>query len=55
MPNFTKIAIRNAFLKLLSEKPLNKISVRDIVDECGINRKSSTIIFRTFRPSSRRS
>lgn len=40
MPNFTKIAIRNAFLKLLSEKPLNKISVRDIVEECGINRNS---------------
>ncbi len=40
MPNFTKLAIKNAFIKLLEEKPLSKISVRDIVEECGINRNS---------------
>lgn len=40
MPNFTKSAIKASFLKLLSEKPLNKISVRDIVEDCGINRNS---------------
>lgn len=40
MPNFTKPAIKASFLKLLSEKPLNKISVRDIVEDCGINRNS---------------
>ena len=31
---------RMAFLELLDEKPLNKISVRDIVERCGINRNS---------------
>ncbi len=40
MANFTKQAIEAAFMKLLNDKPLNKISVRDIVEECGINRNS---------------
>ena len=40
MANFTKQAIETAFLQLLNEKPLNKISVRDIVEKCGINRNS---------------
>lgn len=40
MPNFTEQAIKKAFVKLLNEQPLNKISVRSIVEECGINRNS---------------
>ena len=40
MADFTKKAIRDAFLKLLEEKPLKKISVRDIVESCGINRNT---------------
>ncbi len=40
MPNFTKRAIKEAFWKLLNEQPLNQISVRKIVEECGINRNS---------------
>ena len=40
MPNFTKKAIKASFIKLLNEKPLNKISVKDIVEDCGINRNS---------------
>lgn len=40
MANFTKQAIKASFIKLLNEKPLNKISVRDIVEDCGINRNS---------------
>ena len=40
MANFTKQAIKSSFLKLLNEKPLNRISVRDIVEDCGINRNS---------------
>lgn len=49
MANFTKQAIKAAFLELLDEKPLNKISVRDIVERCGINRNSFYYHFRTFR------
>lgn len=40
MAEFTKKAIRNSFIKLLNEKPLKQISVRDIVDDCGINRNT---------------
>ena len=29
-----------SFLRLLDERPLNKISVKDIVDDCGINRNT---------------
>ena len=40
MPNFTKNAIKTSFLKLLDEYPLSKISVRTIVEDCGINRNT---------------
>ena len=40
MPSFTRKAIMEAFLKILDEKPLGKITIRDIVDECGINRNT---------------
>lgn len=40
MASFTKQAIRNSFVKLLNEKPLNQITVRDIVDDCGVNRNT---------------
>ena len=40
MADFTKKAIRDSFLKLLAERPLKQISVRDIVEGCGINRNT---------------
>ena len=40
MAGFTKQAIKASFLKLLNEKPLSQISVRMIVEDCGINRNS---------------
>lgn len=40
MPSFTKKAMIESFLTLLSRKPLEKITVRDIVDDCGINRNT---------------
>lgn len=40
MPNFTKMAIRASFIKLLNERPLNQITVKDIVVDCGINRNT---------------
>jgi AcrR family transcriptional regulator len=33
-------AIMESVLRLLEERPLNKITVKDIVDECGINRNT---------------
>ena len=46
MANFTKQAIKTSFIKLLNEQPLNKISVRSIVEDCGINRNSFYYHFR---------
>ncbi len=40
MANFTKKAIQDSFLKLLEERPLSKITVKDIVADCGINRNT---------------
>ena len=40
MPPFTKKAIVESFLRLACKKPLDKITVRDIVDDCGINRNT---------------
>ena len=40
MANFTKKAIQKSFLKLLMERPLSKITVKDIVADCGINRNT---------------
>lgn len=40
MANFTKKAIKESFIKLLNERPISKISVKDIVEDCGINRNS---------------
>ena len=40
MASYTKKAIRDAFIKLLNERPLSQITVRDIVDTCGVNRNT---------------
>lgn len=40
MASFTRKAIMASFIKLLNEKPLSKITVKEIVDDCGINRNS---------------
>ena len=40
MANFTKKAIRDSFVKLLNEKPISQITVKDIVEDCGVNRNT---------------
>ena len=40
MASFTKKAIVDSFLQLLGKKPIDKITVRDVVDHCGINRNT---------------
>lgn len=40
MASFTKKAICQSFIKLLSERPIDKITVKDIVDDCGIARNT---------------
>lgn len=40
MSKFTKKAIQDSFIKMLNEKPLDKITVKDIIEDCGINRST---------------
>ena len=40
MAKFTKKAIQASFLKLLMERPLSQITVKDIVADCGVNRNT---------------
>jgi len=40
MADDTKKSIKDAFLGLLAHRPLGKISVRSIVDECGVSRNT---------------
>ncbi len=40
MANFTERAIKETFLNLLNQKPVNKITVKDISQTCGINRNT---------------
>lgn len=40
MAQTTKNAIRKGFLALLEQRPLDKISVVDIADHCGVNRNT---------------
>ncbi len=40
MPSYTKKAIMDSFIRILSEKPLDKISVKDIIEDCELNRST---------------
>lgn len=40
MSNLTEKAIREAFVRLINEHPLEKITVREIAQECGISRNT---------------
>ena len=46
MANLTEKAIKASALKLLNQKPLNQITIKDIVEDCGINRNSFYYHFR---------
>ena len=40
MSGFTKEIIAKTFTELLDEKPMSKITVKDIVEDCGVNRNT---------------
>ncbi|MFQ8953164.1 MAG: TetR/AcrR family transcriptional regulator [Oscillospiraceae bacterium] len=48
MAQFTKKAILDSFVELISERPFDKITVKDIVTRCGVNRNTFTIILRMY-------
>ena len=48
MPPFAKREIKNSFIKLLTERPISQITVKDIVEDCGVNRNSFYYHFQVF-------
>lgn len=40
MAGYAKKAIRDSFVKILNKKPISQITIRDIVDDCGVNRNT---------------
>lgn len=40
MTHFTSKAIEESFIRLLNGRPLDKITIKDIVDDCGISRNT---------------
>lgn len=46
MAQFTKKAIIDSFVKLLFVKPFDKITVKDIVEDCGVNRNTFYYYYR---------
>ncbi len=40
MSNLTERAIKDAFIRLLEERPISKITVKDITSSCGVNRNT---------------
>ena len=46
MPPFAKREIKNSFIKLLTERPISQITVKDIVERCGVNRNTFYYHFR---------
>ena len=38
MPNITKKALESSLKKLMLKKPLDKITIRDVTEDCGISR-----------------
>mgnify|MGYP003228301041 CR=1 FL=1 len=48
MTQFTSKAIEESFIRLLNERPLDKITIKDIVDDCGIIFRISPLCWNTF-------
>ena len=46
MPNAMKYALAQSLKKLLSTRKLDKITVKDIVEDCGVNRQTFYYYFR---------
>lgn len=46
MSQLTQKAIVSSIKKLLNEKPLNRITIKDITDDCGVNRMTFYYHFR---------
>lgn len=54
MSELTKRAIQESFKKLLSNQPLDKITVKNITDDCGVNRNTFYYHYSDILSASRR-
>ena len=50
MSQITKRALASALKELLEHKPLNKITIADITEQCGVNRQTFYTTFRISTP-----
>ena len=50
MPNTTKQALEESLKHMLLKKPLDKITIRDITEDCGISRMAFYYHFKVFFP-----
>ena len=50
MTNITKKALEASLKKMMLKKPLDKITIRDITDDCGISRMTFSRPCRAKRP-----
>ena len=48
MAKFTRKAIMQTFLHILKNKPLDRITVKDICEQCEINRNTFYYYFRAY-------
>ena len=48
MANITKLALEAALKKELLTKPLDKITINDLAEDCGISRMAFIIISKIF-------
>ena len=48
MSIYTKKAIMDSFVKMLSQKSFDKITIKDIIEDCGLNRSTFYYYTRIF-------
>ena len=49
MASFTRKAIMDSFMKLVDQRPISKITIKDIVEDCGVNRNTFYYHFADIR------
>ena len=51
MASFTRKAIMDSFMKLVDQRPISKITIKDIVEDCGVNRNTHACSCDPERPT----
>ena len=48
MASFTRKAIMDSFMKLVDQRPISKITIKDIVEDCGVQPQHVLLSFRGY-------